>query len=425
MKEIKTKLTLRNDSKANWDDNSQVVLLKGEVGIEFEEADGQIITKMKIGDGTTPWANLPYFSSNSEIELPEIPSATQVFQVDVNTDETDMDAINRIVAGATLTEGDIAIAKTSSAGKTFHTAYVYDDGEWKAMDGNYNAENVYFDEDLLTTTAIGNISLSNGQARIASTGKNLKEVWETIFVKEQNPKTDAPKVSFSSPKANASYEVGTKVSPSYAASLSSGSYSYGPATGVAATGWTVELKNGSTVLETLNTASGTFAEHTMDDGEILTFFAVASHNEGTTPVTNRGNNYETGKIAAGNKNATCSYKISSYRNSFYGTLEEKSELTNDVIRGLNKSGASLSDGSSFEFKVPVGAMRVVIAYPNGLRDLTSVKDKNASLAEVSSAFKNTIVSVNGNNGVDAISYKVYYTDYANANDTENTYVVTI
>nr|DAP41131.1 MAG TPA: hypothetical protein [Caudoviricetes sp.] len=55
------------------------------------------------------------------------------------------------------------------------------------MDGNYNAENVYFDEDLMTTSAIGNITLSNGQATIPAVGKNLKEVFQTIFVKESNP----------------------------------------------------------------------------------------------------------------------------------------------------------------------------------------------------------------------------------------------
>jgi hypothetical protein len=42
------------------------------------------------------------------------------------------------------------------------------------MDGNYNAENVYFDEDLITTSAVGNITLTNGSATIAAAGKNLK-----------------------------------------------------------------------------------------------------------------------------------------------------------------------------------------------------------------------------------------------------------
>jgi hypothetical protein len=34
---IISRISLRNDSLANWSSNSQVVLLKGEVGIEFSE----------------------------------------------------------------------------------------------------------------------------------------------------------------------------------------------------------------------------------------------------------------------------------------------------------------------------------------------------------------------------------------------------
>lgn len=58
MTELKTKVVLRNDSTANWSANETVVLLKGEVGIEFL-ADGT--SKVKIGDGVKTWAELDYF----------------------------------------------------------------------------------------------------------------------------------------------------------------------------------------------------------------------------------------------------------------------------------------------------------------------------------------------------------------------------
>jgi hypothetical protein len=61
---------------------------------------------------------------------------------------------------------------------------------WQAMDGNYNAENVYFSEDLITTVNVGNIELSGGKAIIPSSGKNLKEVFEAIFVKEETPEIE-------------------------------------------------------------------------------------------------------------------------------------------------------------------------------------------------------------------------------------------
>ena len=57
-----TRITLRNDSTANWIANSSAVLLRGEVGFEFPES-GQ--AKIKVGDGTTAWADLPYFGEST------------------------------------------------------------------------------------------------------------------------------------------------------------------------------------------------------------------------------------------------------------------------------------------------------------------------------------------------------------------------
>lgn len=46
-----TRIVLRNDSTAKWLENKDQVLLKGELGVEFE-ADGGV--KIKIGKPTTP-----------------------------------------------------------------------------------------------------------------------------------------------------------------------------------------------------------------------------------------------------------------------------------------------------------------------------------------------------------------------------------
>lgn len=417
MARINTRISLRNDSTENWAKHSSVVLLKGEMGVEFDNSGN---VKLKIGDGITTWANLPYFNGDSET----ITSSAQVFQVYPTAEQEDIDAITEAVNGVSLVEGDMAIVKRTSAEKTFHTAYVYDDNKWAAMDGNYNADNVYFDEDLITTTAIGNISLTNGQATIASTGKNLKEVWEAIFVKEQNPETEPPEISFSVPSSNKSYEVGTTITPSYVASLSSGNYSFGPETGVTATSWKVQLKNGISTVETLNVSSGEFTPILLDDNDSLTIYAEATYNDGTIPVTNRNNKYSAGQIKAGTATKTCAYKITTYRNTFYGTVEEKTEFTNESIRELKASNRTLSNGSTFTVNVPVGAVRTIIAYPETLRDLTSVKDVNASLAEIATAFKSTTIEVDGANG-NPITYKVFYTDYANPISKANTYNVTI
>lgn len=283
-----------------------------------------------------------------------------------------------------------------------------------------DAEKVFFSQDLKTTTAIGNIKLTNGQATIPAAGKNLKQVWDTIFVQEKNPATTQPSVEITFNQAKA-YEVGTKVTPAYSAKLKAGSYTYGPATGIKATAWTVTDTDDNTA----DTASGSFPELTVSDNTSYKITAKASYEDGTIPLTNTGNEYPDGQIKAGSKSAT-SAAITGYRNSFYGTLSEKNELTSGIIRGLaGVSGAALFNGSSFDVAIPVGALRVVIAYPATLRDISSIKDVNGMNAEISSSFVPQTVSVEGANGYQAIDYKVYTLDFANANDTANTFTVTI
>ena len=73
----------------------------------------------------------------------------------------------------------------------------------------------------------------------------------------------------------------------------------------------------------------------------------------------------------------------------------------------------------------MGALRVVIAYPATLQDVTSIKDVNGMGAEISSGFTKQTVNVEGAGGHKAIAYKVYTMDFAEANDTANTFDVII
>lgn len=62
--QIKTKIQLRNDTSAAWSTNGSLVLGKGEIAIE-NCTDGT--NKIKIGDGTQTWANLPYLYAGAEV----------------------------------------------------------------------------------------------------------------------------------------------------------------------------------------------------------------------------------------------------------------------------------------------------------------------------------------------------------------------
>lgn len=411
-KTINTRLKLLYKTHAEWEVIKDTFApLRGEACFELFE-DGSV--KFKIGDGAKKLSELPYVGGEDVV-------ATQVYEVIPTENQSHVDAITAAVGENALVAGDIAIVKDVISGDKYqYTAYVYNGSVWVAMDGNYNAENVYFDKDLVTTSAVGNITLTNGQATIAATGKNLKQVFDTIFVKEKNPSVTQPSVSVSLAGAGAK-EVGTKVTPSYTATFNAGKYEFGPATGCSITSWSVTDTNNA---EPLNTATGSFAEITVADDTNYKVTATGNFSEGVIPVTNVGNEYVAGKIAAGSKSATSS-AITGYRNSFYGTLTEKGELTSDIIRSLGKSNKALTNGSTFGITIPVGAMRVVFAYPETLRDVSSVKDVNGLNAEISGAFTKSTLSVEGLNSFQGINYKVYVTDFAEAVATANTYNVTI
>lgn len=278
---------------------------------------------------------------------------------------------------------------------------------------------VIFSDGLLTTYELGKVKLENGIGTLVEPGGNLLDFFD-VFMDEKVPETVEPSVSLTFSQAKA-YEVGTTVTPSYSASLKPGSYTYGPETGVVASEWAITDTDGNSA----DTASGSFPELTVADGISYRITAKATYGTGAMPVTNTGNDYPDGQIEAGTKSAT-SGAITGYRNTFYGTLTAKSDITSDIVRGLTgKSGKTLANGNAFTVTIPVGALRVVFAYPATLRDVTSVKDVNGMNAEISSSFTKQTVNVEGANGYTAISYKVYTLDFANANDTANKFTVQI
>lgn len=417
-KTMKTTIQLRRDTTANWLANKDVVPAEGEPCYDLE------LGILKVGDGTTTYENLPEISGSGTLAAH--------YEGVRGDGETDAEVITRVLAAANAeaVQGDVFVVKALIAtGKYSYTAYVFDGANWAAMDGNYSAENVYFANDLTYTANIGVLSVpSSGSGTLAAAGKNVKDVFASILAKEKNPSATQPAVTATCEQLGA-YEVGTSVTPSYSASLSAGSYTYGPATGVVATAWSVT--NGTA---TKSEATGSFDALTVADNTSYSITATATHGEGASPVTNLGNEYAAGKIAAGSKSGTAYKnasnrnvtKITGYRNSFYGTLTAKDgELNSALVRGLGKSNKALAAGNSFSVSIPVGAIRVVFAYPATLRDVNSVQDVNGMNAEIKSAFTKSVVSVEGANGYDAIDYKVYVMDMAKANDAANTYKVTI
>lgn len=404
---LKTKLVIRNDSAENWTTKNPV-LLKGELGIEIDT------NLFKIGNGTSAWAALPYANESAPAET--------TYQAIPTEGQTDLEAIAAAVGSAELHEGDTAICirNIGTADHKSYTAYVYNGTNWAAMDGNYDASNVYFDADFTATEKVGTISIpSSGSTTVAAQGKSLKEFLTALLAAEKQPSVTQPAVTVNMSTGKA-YEVGTTVTPTYSASLSAGSYTYGPATGITAKTWSV---TNSATDETLTTATGSFANVVVADNTNYSVTATATYDAGAMPKTNIGNDAPSKQIPAGSKSATASQKITGYRNFFYGgltTSTAEAPLTSDIIRGLNKGGAYNSP-KTLNVNAATGWKRIVVAIPasSSRAGITLVNLVSTLNADITADYKVAAnVNVEGADGYTAVAYKIYVYEPAKLDASE-------
>lgn len=227
----------------------------------------------------------------------------------------------------------------------------FGDGENDVCDLPFfnNAENVYFDDDITITTAVGNIGIqSNGQGIIPAKGKTVKQVFESIWTQEKDPTITQPSVSIDS--STQYWELGTTGSITGKATFSPGTYQYGPATGVTVTGW--EL-NGTAVDSTSTTQEKTFADVRATLGDSFTFTAKAKHTAGADPVTNLGNKKSSLKIVEDTTGKSKSkVLLKGYRPLLYGfseTILSEAEITASKINSL-RQGNSLTQQSATDSK---------------------------------------------------------------------------
>lgn len=354
-------------------------------------------------------------------------SPAQIFQTLLLDNETHEAAIARTTKDEILIAGDVVIIRDLIADDKYeHTAYIFDGENWAAMDGNYNATNVYFDTDLTITADIGVQEIdSTGSKVLDTTGKNLKQVLDMIMASRELPTKSNPSVTVTSDEDN-SYEVGSEVTLKYSATLNPGSYSYGPATGITASSWSVTFNN-----ETLTTATGTFNPLTVGDNTKLRVSATATYDAGAAPKDNLGEivtdatELATCQILAGNKVGYTSY-VTGYRNSFHGSKTSSIEFNSKNIRALTAEKSTLD---TLSVTIVEGARQVIIAVPEG-RVITKVADEGAFGTDIFSSFNLSTVSVGGADATaDAIgnyakNYNVYVYNPSTALGA-NTYTVTV
>ena len=411
MATLNTKIVLRNDIAENWELHNPL-LLAGETGVENDTGF------FKIGDGEHNWNDLPYAN-----KFESTPTAAH-YEAIAAEGQTDAEAIAAalLAASASAKLDDVAVVKRLINGDKYqHTAYVFNGTDWAAMDGNYNAENVYFDENIMITTAVGNISLSNGSAEIPAAGKNLKQVFEALWTKENfNPTVSNPSIELTIDKTSAEGEVGTTfTAPTATATAKTfGSFQFGAKdadgtfyaanatsdvvfsslkVGAAATAAAMTDDNSASISDvaagsatkavSISGADGTFT----DGAQTQKFSASAAHGGSARKgVSNLGNLVNAsgtaqaadfanaGKGIAANAgtmayNGTKSFTATGYRAWFMGMLDyvpTAEEIDSAFVRDLTNKGKVTTQ--TIEIKPgAAGAKCVLVAVPSAAGSLTA------------------------------------------------------
>lgn len=442
MAELKTIITLRQGTTEEWA-SSPVILKQGEAGLEYL-ANGSV--KIKAGNDKDLWADLPYIGGDVQ--------NANVFQVELSAGEIDdIAAIEAKVAeeNATKQDGDVAIVKAIIAeGKYSYTSYVYDaalDTEaedtthgWSAMDGNYSAANVFLKDKITLAgnyTSIGNYSKGKEIAAGTSLQSMLADMLSQRLQPSATPTAPAASITLytdgSTKKVTANVvEVGTTINPYYVASLSTGSYTYGPATGITATSYavsstgrkTVDGATAETAEDSATTSSGAFNSFIVDDDTNYNVSVSIEHGEGVPAVDNLGSPADPEvKIPAGTKTKT-SGTVSGYRAWFCGykngdnALADATAITGTQVRALGNSANGSWLGS-----MDVAQMKqMFFAAPAGKGYKPVIKD---SATKAPQTVEGPItVSVEGKDGFTAIDYDVWYVANASAADGTATLNIT-
>ena len=198
----------------------------------------------------------------------------------------------------------------------------------------------------------------------------------------------------------------------YAATLSAGSYTYGPDTGITAQTWSAVCDG-----QTLNTARGVF-ENVVAEANAKKVTVTATYNEGAIPVTNLGNPYPEGKIAAGTASKD-SGNLIGVRHMFYGVVKSADfALDSAHIRSLNHETAAKKTISTFT--AGDGALKVVVACPAGY-NVTKVTLPSAMGADATADFvkQGGTVQVEGAEGYTAAAYSVWVFEPASIPSTQS------
>ena len=167
-----TQIKLRRDTGANWTTNSTVVLAEGEIGVNL--TNGQF----KLGNGTSTWAQLTYFTPGSTAAGDRLINGVNEFVLSADGKLTLPGGAGLQSVGVTGSGGRQSLASTRTDGSLFLTANSATAGDVYLMgQQNYiiSASNISNGATYKTWTfgQSGNITLPAGGDIVDSTGTTV------------------------------------------------------------------------------------------------------------------------------------------------------------------------------------------------------------------------------------------------------------
>lgn len=348
----------------------------------------------------------------------DIPEAKQATVYEVTSDEVDLELL--IPADTEFVGGDILIVTNSTGIKS---AYHYNGEDWVACDGNVDASKVIMPIDITLAgsyTQVGNLTkTSTGTAKFAKKGKSVAAALQEMLSKREQPGSPTkPSISCTA-TGMSTVEVGTKATPGWSASLNSGSYTYGPVTGISAKTWSIKDNKGNTS----DKASGSFPSFVVTDTDDYSFTVSVTHDAGPVAFDNLGDPSDpVVRIAANSAPAVSKTGLKGYRQWFvYVGTNNTDAVDSKFIRAASAKGNASSASTINNLAIPAGTTRVMVAIPQTVagakytygKTLKSVIDVDGMNLDVIGNFTKSEVMVEGKDGATAVKYNVWICENPN------------
>lgn len=357
-KTLNTIIVLRNGSKEAWEAEGSYILKAGEVGVGYMDvynAEGSEVVKtvpiIKVGDGETPWKQLPQAEGVFEKDV--------VLTSKLGQYEPSAAGFIKVEGSKGMTTSEFLLSALSKVKEPTITAPTFS----------------------LSATSLGTKEIGTKITELAWTGTYT----------------------------GGSYEYGSKKgTTTYTKAQGSNQSVTGYEVTCTLDGIVDQKEDGKVVL-----TDAYIVEKKADNFASVTSKCSWGASD-RTPLNNVGETTE-GQLTAGSSTKTAYYSVNVYREGFYygtsTTAVDPTKLTSADIRKLSKTGASYAKGTK-TVSVPVGAASIILACPKANTGVTDVLNTtvNAGMNDAFGLSNPTVVSVGGADAT-ASSVGNYAADY--------------